>query len=67
MPCSEGGLTLATDNPLHLRRVNPTAKCLILSSGWRMAQSLEIGGGGGAVGSGDTTIRVAAGETVGVC
>jgi len=42
--CSEGGLTLATDNPVRLKRVNPSAKCLILSSGWWMPQSLEIGG-----------------------
>jgi len=44
--CSDGGLTLATENPLRLKRVNPSAKCLILSSGWWMPQSLEMGGGG---------------------
>jgi hypothetical protein len=60
--CNEGGLTLPTNNPLRLKRVNPSAKCLTLSFGWWMPQSLEIGGG-----VGDTTLRVAAGETVGVC
>jgi hypothetical protein len=44
--CSEGSLTLATNNPLRLKRVNPGAKCLILSSGCRMPQS--VGGGEGS-------------------
>jgi len=57
--CSVCSLTLATYNPLRLKRVNPSAKCLILSSGGCMPQSLE--------GGGDTTVRVAAGETVAVC
>ena len=60
MMCSVCSLTLATYNPLRLKRVNPSAKCLILSSGGWMPQSLEGGGG-------DTTVRVAAGETVAVC
>ena len=65
MLCSEGGLTLPTNNPLRLKRANPSAKCLILSSKWWMPQSLEIGNGGGR--GGETTVRVAAVETVGVC